>query len=146
MNTSDQNVFVLDTAFKRRWEFELIYNDIKKNIFADKLYIPNTQISWSDFHQKINKKIIENQESNGNFEDKQIGPFFIDNSCLSPIPLDKDSEKINKFSYKVLEYLWNDVSKLNRIKWFGNNIKTLEELIESFRKSGFSDLPNNLID
>ncbi len=146
MNTSDQNVFVMDTAFKRRWRFELIPNDITTFPNAKNLYIPNTSISWFEFHSKINKKIIENQESNSNFDDKQIGPFFVDESSLSLIPNDKDTELMNKFAYKVLEYLWNDVTKLNRIKWFGTEIKTLEDLVSSFKTNGFENIPNKLID
>jgi hypothetical protein len=146
MNTSDQNVFVMDTAFKRRWSFELIPNDITKFPNAIKLFIPNTLISWQEFHTKINKKIVENQEINSNFDDKQIGPFFVDKNCLSMIPNDKDQDLMNKFAYKVLEYLWNDVTKLNRNKWFGPDIKTLEDLIFSYKTNGFEKLPNKLID
>ena len=47
----------------------------------------------------------------------------------------------NKFAYKILEYLWNDVSKFSREKWFVGNIKTLDELIKYFmeEKKVFAD-------
>lgn len=146
MNTSDQNVFVLDTAFKRRWEFELIPNNISNFSNASSLYVPNTSITWQEFHIKINKKIVSNQVTFGNFDDKQIGPFFIDSQSLSTNQNDTSIDKIYKFSYKVLEYLWNDVARLYRDKWFGNNVKTLEELIKEYEINGFSNFPNGLID
>jgi 5-methylcytosine-specific restriction endonuclease McrBC GTP-binding regulatory subunit McrB len=146
MNTSDQNIFVLDNAFKRRWEFQLIKNDISTFKNAKNLYVPNTNISWFDFHLRINKKILKNLKDFGSLEDKQIGPFFIDESYLSPMINDKDQQKMNKFAYKVLDYLWNDVAKYNRELWFGHIISSFDELIETYFVSGFTKFPNNLLD
>ena len=146
MNTSDQNVYVLDTAFKRRWEFELVRNDIENFENADSLFVPNTNITWKVFHRKINNKIVSNQSTFGNFDDKQIGPFFVNKDALSIVANDQDIDKIRKFAYKILEYLWDDVAKLYREEWFGNSTKTLEELIDLFEINGFNDFPGNLID
>ena len=62
MNTSDQNVFTLDTAFKRRWDFEEVTNDFTdENHPYGVVYIPKTNVTWTKFYERINREIIENQ-------------------------------------------------------------------------------------
>jgi len=120
LNTSDQNVFTMDTAFKRRWNFENVPIDFSKCTWADK-YLPNYNITWKDFTEKVNKKIVTNQTKHSSFDDKQIGPFFVTENELIDA---------GKFGYKVIEYLWNDVAKFDRKSWFTD--ATLEEAIASF--------------
>lgn len=140
MNTSDQNVFTLDTAFKRRWEFKRISNLFSegkhkyKDYFVPGLY----NITWQKFAEEINKAIVRKGTSLTS-EDKQIGKFFISQSMLiDPKEIDKISDKIpvmaESFAYKMFEYLWNDVAKFNRDEWFVKSIVTLELLISEYKK------------
>lgn len=141
MNSSDQNVFTLDTAFKRRWDFEQVpneFNDKEKEKFS-KLYIPGTNVSWVDFLNKLNPAILDYKLNHNTAEDKQLGKYFVDEDCLTDHPMDiKDPQcqlLANKFAYKVLEYLWNDVCKIDKDTWFyTNEYKTLEQLIQAFKK------------
>lgn len=97
MNTSDQSLFPIDSAFKRRWEW--VYMPIKDH--QDKGYkveIDGTSYDWWGFLEKINSVI----NTVTNSEDKKLGYFFV------------KTEKIidaKKFVGKVLFYLWNDVFK-----------------------------------
>lgn len=137
MNTSDQNVFTLDTAFKRRWSFEQISNDITKD--TDHAYrgwyVPGTEVTWADFLTKLNDKILDYKLQSQTNEDKRLGKYFVTKDCLvdpSNIPGDI-SEIAHNFAYKVLEYVWNDVCKIGREEWFDTeHNKTLEDLIEAF--------------
>lgn len=106
MNTADQNVFTLDTAFKRRWKMIRIKNDLNNSPFANTL-INKTDLSWKDFAIRINEEIL-NENSIDN-EDKCLGAFFIKEEELSDI---------NLFSQKVLSFLWSDVFKYNRSQIF----------------------------
>ena len=127
MNTSDQNVFTLDTAFKRRWAMRCIRNDFSKCEFAD-YKIGNTGIKWGAFAEVINDKIAENS-SGLSSEDKRLGAFFI------------REDELNKtdFGEKVLMYLWDDAFKYSRDNVFQEKYNTLEEVLEDFEKHGFKD-------
>ena len=59
MNTSDQNVFPLDTAFKRRWNREKVMTDWNKVGDIKNLYVPFTDITWGKFATTINNKMLE---------------------------------------------------------------------------------------
>ena len=139
MNSSDQNVFTLDTAFKRRWAFEQISNDIDADTthpYKD-WFIPGTNISWAKFLKKINEKILEFKISNSSSEDKRLGKYFVTKDCLTETAkVIGDCEmEANNFAYKVLEYLWNDVCKLNPEEMFDlSKYQTLEDLIEGFKR------------
>lgn len=98
MNTSDQSLFPIDSAFKRRWDWKYVpISDAGKNW---RIEVNGKQYDWWDFLQKINEKIGEATNS----EDKKLGYFF----CKA------DTEGIisaEKFAGKVIFYLWNDVFK-----------------------------------
>lgn len=141
MNTSDQNVFTLDTAFKRRWKFKKLINEFSKDHkFKDK-YIPGANITWEDLVNAINEYILE-CSSGLNSEDKQIGVYFVNEKGMSDKPIDKNSRtdednvNIENFAYKVLEYLWSDVAKFDRSKWFTGGIKSLDELVKEYKNKG----------
>lgn len=78
MNTSDQNVFTLDTAFQRRWDMRLIENnfDDVESEFAN-AEILDTEVRWKDFCTEINKIIIGNGVRMTTAEDKRLGTYFI---------------------------------------------------------------------
>lgn len=97
MNTSDQSLFPIDSAFKRRWDWE--YEPIKYLNTNWVIDLAGSKYSWTSFQRKANDKIFGATNS----EDKMIGDFFVN-------PGDKTiSEKL--FVNKVLFYLWNDVCK-----------------------------------
>ncbi|MEE0942668.1 MAG: AAA family ATPase [Methanobrevibacter sp.] len=108
MNTSDQNVFTLDTAFKRRWHMEMIENNFNKPKFKD-TPIQNSDITWKVFGTAINEIILEDSNSTLSSEDKRLGAYFVDEEDLS-------SRKL--FAEKVLMYLWDDVFKFSREDYF----------------------------
>ena len=139
MNTSDQNVFTLDTAFKRRWKMKRIKNEFNDSDYSKamkEMFVPGTDCKWLDFVKKINNKITKTDTFGLNAEDKQLGVFFLKMQELSEIPNDSDEAKNNAFGEKILMYLWEDVSKLNRDFWFDSKYSTLEMLLEGFKKEG----------
>ncbi len=104
MNTSDQSLFPIDSAFKRRWDWKYvpIREGRDKETNAKLNWYINTgdkQYDWWSFISKVNKLI----GSLTNSEDKKLGYFF----CKA-----KDGEiDADLFVSKVIFYLWNDVFK-----------------------------------
>lgn len=104
MNTSDQSLFPMDSAFKRRWEWEYVPIRYSKNEARDandkfhefKIEIGGKQYLWVDFLKKVNEKILAVTDS----EDKQMGEYFIK----------KDVDE-KTFINKVMYYLWSEVGK-----------------------------------
>ena len=99
MNTSDQSLFPIDSAFKRRWDWKYVkITDAKKGW---KIKCGSEECNWWTFVTEINKKIAKETSS----DDKKLGYFF----CKP----DKNGNTISedKFAGKVLFYLWNDVFK-----------------------------------
>ena len=98
MNTSDQSLFPIDSAFKRRWDWE--YEPIKYKNTGWAVGISGNKYSWTSFQKKVNEKIFGDTNS----EDKMLGDYFVKANNGNVI-----SEKL--FVNKVLFYLWNDVCK-----------------------------------
>lgn len=99
MNTSDQSLFPIDSAFKRRWDWRYIPID-----YTDRghfIACGDTQYSWADFLQKVNDKV----ESVTQSEDKKLGYWFMGNGE------EQKEITIDRFVSKVVFYLWNDVFK-----------------------------------
>lgn len=112
MNTSDQSLFPIDSAFKRRWNWEYMpieYDPTDKNTgerLAWKFEVRGKTYYWGKFLDYINPKILKLTMS----EDKQMGYFFAKpDKRGSDGRLDVISEKV--FVNKVLFYLWTDVFK-----------------------------------
>ena len=102
MNTSDQSLFPMDSAFKRRWDWEYIpinYSDeVKSGQFEIAIGKEENQkrYRWIDFLKVINERILGVTQS----EDKQMGNFFI-----------KTSIEEQTFKSKVMAYLWHEICK-----------------------------------
>ena len=99
MNTSDQSLFPIDSAFKRRWDWEYMPIGYKNDTWTIK--IGTKEYNWVDFQRKINEKIYDVDNS----EDKQLGDYFVN--------ADRTGNEISSDTLlnKILFYLWNDVCK-----------------------------------
>lgn len=135
MNTSDQNVFTLDTAFTRRWEKKRMSNEFTDECEFRDYRIPGMEAySWQTFVEAINtqiKKHIDDLQVN---EDKQIGVYFVNKHLLVESGI-AEKEIKEAFAYKVLEYLWNDVSKLDHEIIF-RSFNTFEDVVKAYNKKG----------
>lgn len=112
VNTSDQNVFVMDNAFKRRFEFEYVSTepvvDSNNNPLNEYEFIlDSSRFKWSDFYRRINTYVTGVM---GLREDKQIGPFFLKFKS-SPDDSETEEYNFNQIKNKLLQYLWEDVHK-----------------------------------
>lgn len=106
MNTSDQSLFPIDSAFKRRWDWRYVkITDAGKGW---KIKCGDEYYDWWTFVEEINKKIAKETSS----DDKKLGYFF----CKPPKGSDTITEE--RFVGKVLFYLWNDVFKDGDISLF----------------------------
>lgn len=121
MNTSDQNVFPLDTAFKRRWDMERVKGDINACEFKD-YYIPYTSIKWCEFQEQVNKQITISASNGLITEDKQLGPWFASKDMFVKEKNQGDKKKLEKFVYNVMDYIYNDVCKFEKEGWFIGNV------------------------
>lgn len=84
MNTSDQNVFTLDTAFQRRWQMRLIENnfDNVRPSLAD-AEILDTDVTWKRFCETVNTIIVGNKAKMASAEDKRLGVYFVHENDLT---------------------------------------------------------------
>lgn len=128
MNTSDQNVYTLDTAFVRRWDKEKIKNSFDKCTFKDAIVPGMKNYTWKEFVEGINNWIAKHLEELQINEDKQIGVYFVKETLLT-------SGNAEKFAFKVFDYLWSDVAKLDHSVLF-NHYDTLEDLIKGYKSKG----------
>lgn len=135
MNTSDQNVFTLDTAFKRRWTMRMIKNNIDACGYAGH-QICAWGITWGTFARAINQKITELGENNLSNEDNRLGAYFVREADLN------DAER---FGEKILMYLWNDAFKFDHDKVFKAEYRTLDELIAGFVRVGFAVFSDDIV-
>ena len=130
MNTSDQSLFPIDSAFKRRWNWKYMpieYHPIDKHTGQPidwKFRIGENLYSWGEFLSKINPEIYALTESS----DKQMGYFF----AKADPATGEISEDV--FLNKVLFYLWTDVFKDYATD---SNVFRNEELNRPFRFTDF---------
>ena len=124
MNTSDQSLFPIDSAFKRRWDWKYMPIDTKKENWN--IEVDGKKYSWSDFLEAVNEQIFDVTKS----EDKKLGFYF----CRANNHV-VDAEK---FVSKVIFYLYNDVFKdygYDRKMFQGEDGKTIQ-FHEYFQSNG----------
>lgn len=136
MNSADQGVFPMDTAFKRRWDFKYMgINDgadaILEELGDQKLSdvtvnVAGSTIAWNDLRCAINDLMTS---CNIN-EDKLLGPFFVSPDALT------NERFVDVFKDKVLLYLYEDAGKMKRSKLFRNETATYSALCEQFEEEG----------
>lgn len=137
MNTSDQNVFTLDTAFQRRWNMRLIKNrfhaeDEEKKFAGTKIL--DTDVTWEHFFTEINRIILSKNIRMTSSEDKRLGTHFVSIEDLDYG--DGNEKQISRFPEKVLKYLWDDAFKFTKEDVFDlENVKSLEDVIDLFLSS-----------
>lgn len=127
MNTSDQSLFPIDSAFKRRWDWNYVpISDAGKKWMIE---VNGAQYDWWKFLEAINDKVYHATYS----EDKKLGYFF----CKA-----KDGViSADKFVSKVIFYLWNDVFKDSEFE--GDTFKDEDGEKLSFDK--FYSVENNQV-
>lgn len=137
MNTSDQNVFTLDTAFQRRWNMRLIKNkfhDEEDELRFAGTKILDTDVTWEKFFTEINSFILGKNIRMTSSEDKRLGTHFVSEEDLAMG--DGSERQISRFPEKVLKYLWDDAFKFTKEDVFDlEKVKSLEDVIELFVSS-----------
>ena len=121
MNTADQNVFTLDTAFQRRWNMRQIENKFDESEHSKDI-IEGTKVNWGAFATVINDMVLEINVDMASSEDKRLGTYFAKKKEL----------EVNRFPEKVLKYLWDDAFKMDKTAIFNENCKSLEEVVATY--------------
>lgn len=152
MNSADQGVYPMDTAFKRRWNFTYLgINDNEEGILEKEVSLGSGEyerkVKWNELRKAINIELLEECKVN---EDKLLGPYFIAKNCL-----DVNEKFVEVFKNKIIMYLFDDAAKHKRSVIFSgcdiNNIYS--EICKEFDEKGifiFSEgvqekFPNKLI-
>ena len=141
MNSADQGVFPMDTAFKRRWDFRYMgidegekkivkvkNGDVEEKKHLDEINIPCGKhvINWNGFRKAINNFMMsDNLKVN---EDKLLGPFFVSPSALN------EKRFADVFKDKVILYLYEDACKTKHQKMFRSELKTYAQICDAFNK------------
>lgn len=141
MNSADQGVFPMDTAFKRRWSFTYLgIDDNEENIQHKYVYLADDrsqQIEWNRLRKAINHFLARERIN----EDKQLGPYFLSKALVAPEGSDEiDREQfIHAFKNKVIMYLFEDAAKQKRAKLFEGctqDCARYSEICREFEKRG----------
>ncbi len=120
MNSADQGVFPMDTAFKRRWDFTYLGIDDNDQDIRGKYVLltddKSQKVEWNKLRKAINH-FLQREKIN---EDKQLGPYFIARNIIVPSDGDEiDHDKfVHTFKNKVIMYLFEDAAKQKRSKLF----------------------------
>lgn len=136
MNSADQGVFPMDTAFKRRWDFTYLGIDKNANEIAEQsVYLDlnngsQIKVFWNGIRVAINEYLAKI----GINEDKQLGPYFLKKDTIS------DSKKFREaFKNKIIMYLFEDAVKQKRASVFSGVEKEnlrYSKICEAFDKRG----------
>ncbi len=141
MNSADQGVFPMDTAFKRRWDFTYLgIDDSDQDIRGKYVFLADDKsqkVEWNKLRKAINH-FLQKEKIN---EDKQLGPYFIARNIIVPSDGDEiDRDRfIHTFKNKVIMYLFEDAAKQKRSKLFEGcfqNSSRYSEICREFEEKG----------
>lgn len=141
MNSADQGVFPMDTAFKRRWDFTYLgIDDNDEKIRGKYVYLAENQsqkVEWNKLRKAINHFLAKEKIN----EDKQLGPYFISKNIVVPDEGDEiDRDRfIRTFKNKVIMYLFEDAARQKRSKLFEGcfqNSSRFSEICREFEAKG----------
>ena len=131
MNSSDQAVMPLDTAFKRRWSFEYLKIDFRnpevpqQNLTLKIADDSDWNISWADFAEKVVNAQLKSARVP---EDRLLGPFFLDQ-----VELSSPEKALDSIAGKLFVYLWDDVLRHKGTKQiFAQDLVTFGDLHHHF--------------
>lgn len=141
MNSADQGVFPMDTAFKRRWDFEYLgINDSEADIIGKTVVVGKDSFARKIEWNKLRKAINDTLSSYKINEDKLLGPYFLTKKIVIPEEgNDIDNKKfIKAFNNKVIMYLFDDAAKSKRQTLFGGCSDTTKysAICDEFEKCG----------
>ncbi|WP_206168676.1 McrB family protein [Veillonella sp. 3627] len=129
MNTSDQNVFTLDTAFQRRWEMRLIENNFDTvDLKLADAYILDTTVTWRNFCTTINDIVIGNSTRMTSSEDKRLGAYFVH---VSDLIFD---EKMGNLSDGIYDELRNKENTGSIVIAEYNRLREIRQAMQQNRK------------
>lgn len=129
MNTSDQNVFTLDTAFQRRWEMRLIENNFDTvDLKLADAYILDTTVTWRNFCTTINDIVIGNSTRMTSSEDKRLGAYFVH---VSDLIFD---EKMGNLSDGIYDELRNKENTGSLVIAEYNRLREIRQAMQQNRK------------
>lgn len=135
MNSADQGVYPMDTAFKRRWDFTyLSINEKEEGIKNYKIKVGENEYNWNDLRKAINHVLLEECKVN---EDKLMGPYFISNDSLKKSIVDSN-ELVKVFKNKVIMYLFDDAAKHKRSTIFSgcSTCNSYYKICQEFENKG----------
>ena len=120
MNSADQGVFPMDTAFKRRWDFTYLgIDDSEAGIVGKKVILGQGEyrriVEWNALRKAINNELLTYKVN----EDKLMGPYFISKKNLPESEMIDPTVFTRIFKNKVIMYLFDDAAKQKRITLFG---------------------------
>ena len=120
MNSADQGVFPMDTAFKRRWDFTYLgIDDSEAGIVGKTVILGKGEyrrvVEWNALRKAINEELLTYKVN----EDKLMGPYFISKKNLPEGNVIDPVEFTRIFKNKVIMYLFDDAAKQKRVSLFG---------------------------
>lgn len=143
MNSADQGVFPMDTAFKRRWNFEYLGINENEGQISGNIMLKTDaiqKVEWNTLRKAINEKLSSEYKVN---EDKLMGPFFLSKKVLKTVDGDDNTISdtdgfMNTFKSKVIMYLYEDAAKQHKHKLFSGCPDTTKysSVCDSFEKIG----------
>ena len=124
MNTSDNSIYFMDNAFKRRWDWEFVSVERGvENVRERQIFLEyDINIEWVDFVNALNKWIVEQGGLIRKIEDKQIGYWFIKSKPKKVIDMNIYVIENEKIKNKLMFFLWDSV--------FSNRKEPLAKLLE----------------
>ncbi|KYD11528.1 5-methylcytosine-specific restriction endonuclease subunit McrB [Heyndrickxia sporothermodurans] len=147
MNSADQGVFPMDTAFKRRWDFTYLgIDDSEEKIVGKTVELgkgANKRIvEWNELRKAINTELLSYKVN----EDKLLGPYFLSKKIVPESEPIDPTKFIATFKSKVIMYLFDDAAKQKRHTLFDgcNDKTTYSSICKEFEEKGVFIFAKNI--